>query len=158
MGKCILLGFVFLAFGVLGACPPMVWSADPKPDATFKWEYRIVTKEQLLDLGNKDLVAGLNKLGDEGWELIAVEPLYIFKRPKPTPKQLEEVKRQVLLAEAAVEGWKDRVAWSERMVKKGYLTDRHLEEEKKQLQAAEIALEKAQKELKAFQPERKPEK
>src|SRR5882672_9356051 len=100
MRKVIPMGFVLLALGVVGGCPVTVCSAEPKPEVAVKWEYRIVTKEQLLDLGNKDLVAGLNKLGDEGWELTAVEPAYIFKRPKPTPKQLEDVKRQVLLAQS----------------------------------------------------------
>ena len=143
---------------VIASFPLAALSAEPKPEPETRWEYRVVTKEQLLDLGNKDLVAGLNKLGDEGWELAAVESAYIFKRPKLSPKQIEDVKRQALCAASDVEAWKDRVAWSERMVKKGYMTEHQLEADKVRLQAAEIALEKARKEFKALPAESKPEK
>jgi hypothetical protein len=37
-----------------------------------RWEYRTLTRQELLDLGQKDVTAGLNKLGDDGWELVAV--------------------------------------------------------------------------------------
>lgn len=153
------LWFVLVAVGIgIADSPRTVLSAEPTPQPAVKWEYRIVSKDQLLELGKKDLVAGLNKLGDEGWELTAVEPAYIFKRPKLTAKQIEDLKRRVLQAQADVEGWKDRVAWSERMVKKGYMTERQLEADRSLLQAAEIVLDKARQELKALPTEPKPEK
>ena len=39
-----------------------------------KWEYKTLTREDVSDIGKADFDAGLNKLGDDGWELIAVEP------------------------------------------------------------------------------------
>jgi hypothetical protein len=57
-----------------------------------RWEYRVLSAPQVRELGKKDLEAGLNKLGDEGWELVAIDPAtkaikvtsaeYYFKRPK----------------------------------------------------------------------------
>ena len=62
-------------------------AADSKPDVVFRWEYRVLTEEQVIALGKKDLAAGLNKLGDEGWELVTVGAHYIFKRPNgPGPE------------------------------------------------------------------------
>jgi hypothetical protein len=152
-------GFLLLVLALLACPPPAAWSAEPRPDAAPRWEYRVLTKEQLLELGKKDLAAGLNAVGDDGWELIAAEPAYIFKRPKgPGPKHVEEVKRQVLLARSDVETWKDRVAWAERMVKKGYMTERQLKADQALLQAAENALQALEKELKALPTEPKSEK
>jgi uncharacterized protein (TIGR03067 family) len=52
-----------------------------------RWEYRTLTRQQLLDLGKKDVTAGLNRMGDSGWELVAVQrgestgpAEYYFKR------------------------------------------------------------------------------
>src|SRR5262249_34965896 len=61
--------------------------------APARWEYQVMTKEQVIGVGKKDLAAGLNKLGEDGWELVAVEPSqttdrdrkdteYYFKRLK----------------------------------------------------------------------------
>jgi hypothetical protein len=150
--------YLLIVLAIVTCAPLPTWSAEPYPQPGIKWEYRTVSKEQLLELGNKDLAAGLNKLGDEGWELAAVDGAYIFKRTKPGPTQIEDARRRVSQGEADVEGWKERIAWSERMVKKGYLTDRHLQEEKVALQAAESLLDRARKDLKALSPEPKPEK
>jgi hypothetical protein len=79
-------------------------AAAPVPEKLVspgpKWEYKVLTKDVIAELANKDFAAGLNKLGDEGWELVAVEPAqagargagaggrgareaeYYFKRPK----------------------------------------------------------------------------
>lgn len=51
------------------------------------WEYKALVKSQITELGKTDLGAGLNALGDEGWELVAVDAgkgqaTYIFKRAK----------------------------------------------------------------------------
>src|SRR5262245_30412877 len=57
------------------------------------WEYKTATAKEVRDLANNDLTAGLNRLGEDGWELVAVEPrsdtgrslrdaTYYFKRPK----------------------------------------------------------------------------
>jgi hypothetical protein len=79
-------------------------AAAPAPEKAVspgpKWEYKVLTKDEIAGLSNKDFAAGLNKLGEEGWELVAVEPAqagargagaggrgareadYYFKRPK----------------------------------------------------------------------------
>ena len=73
-------------------------AASPKEEAGAarpKWEYRILTREEIHKLGTNDLKAGLTKLGEEGWELITLEPevkaevgrtgqsaMFYFKRPK----------------------------------------------------------------------------
>lgn len=158
MRTSIPMGFVLLAAGIASSQTSAL-SAEPKPDAAPKWEYRVVTHEQLLDLGKKDLAAGLNKLGDDGWELITVERLdktaYIFKRPKDY-RNIEDVKQKLFTAQSNVELWKDRVSWAERMVKKGYMTDRQLQTETARLKDAEFALERIERELKTFPPEPKP--
>jgi hypothetical protein len=44
----------------------------------MKWEYKLVT-----DIECKKAAGELNKLGEEGWELIAIDfPYHYFKRPK----------------------------------------------------------------------------
>ena len=167
MYKTIPLGFVFLVFGIVSTgSQGTALAAEPRSEALTRWEYRVVTKEQLLELGKKDLAAGLNKLGDEGWELVAIEPAFIFKRPNQS-QRIEEVKRRLVVAESILEAWKDRVSWSERMVKKGFMTEKQLLYEQARLQAAELTLEKARQDLKAFpteqqkpmpEKERQPEK
>jgi type II/III secretion system protein len=66
-------------------------SDDAKPTKDepkiTRWEYRVETPASLG--GGGATVAGMNKLGNDGWELIAVEPgqaaaqvaKYIFRRP-----------------------------------------------------------------------------
>ncbi|HVS37770.1 MAG TPA: secretin N-terminal domain-containing protein [Gemmataceae bacterium] len=60
--------------------------------ASPKWEYKALKATEIIDLGKGDQNAGLNVLGDEGWELVAVEPSvpggrvlkessFYFKRP-----------------------------------------------------------------------------
>jgi hypothetical protein len=144
--KRIACGIVLLA---VTTCLVPAAAAAAKPAGISRWEYRVLAKEQLIELGKNDLAAALNQLGDDGWELVAtVEGRYIFKRPKDQDrKQLAELEHQVAAAEADVAGWKDRVAWAERMLKKGYLTEKHLQAERAQLTRAEQALDLARKAL-----------
>ncbi len=52
-----------------------------------RWEYQILSRPEIAKLGGGELRSGLNKLGEEGWELAGLEPtpgsgeLY-FKRPR----------------------------------------------------------------------------
>jgi hypothetical protein len=150
MRKAIPMAFVFLAIAVAaGASGVGALSAQAASEAVTQWEYRVLTREQVIDLGKKDLAAGLNRLGDEGWELAAVEPAFIFKRPK-RQRKLEEIKRQVSAAASDLEVQKDRVAWSERMAKKGNLSAKQLQGERQRLKDAEAAFDKVKGELKAF--------
>jgi hypothetical protein len=148
---------VLLALGV-AACPlpGTAVSAEAMPDGIRKWEYRVLTKDQVLDLGKKNLEAGLNKLGEEGWELAAVDGAYIFKRSRePNRRRVEEIKQQIAMLESDLELLKDRAAWAERMARKGFFTDRQAEVERLRLKRAELALDRARKELQSLSPELK---
>jgi len=75
-------------------------TAKSKEAGAAKWEYRALSRDQVAELGKKDFAAGLNKLGDEGWELVAVEShalpgggaaysvlaTFYFKRPTARPE------------------------------------------------------------------------
>jgi hypothetical protein len=163
--KVIPSACLLLVVGAAGTAPVTAF-AQGRLEAVARWEYRVLTKEDILVLGKKDLAAGLNQLGEDGWELVAAEP-YIFKRPKDQlRKQAAEIKRRIAIIEADVEQLSDRAAWAERMGKKGYLSEQRVEAEKRQLKLAETALENARNDLKAIpaelkeppEPERKPAK
>ncbi len=127
-----------------------------RPEGAPKWEYRILTKEQIIELGKKDLAAGLNQLGDQGWELTAVETAFIFKRSKPqNDRRIEDVKSRIALIEADLEMWKDRVAWSERMLKKGFLSGAQVNGDRLELKKTEIALDSLYRELQSLSPDAK---
>lgn len=62
-------------------------NADP-PKPAVKWEYKVVRTDQLLPKdsdkprSDEDAAIALNKLGQEGWELVGVAP---GTEPQPTP-------------------------------------------------------------------------
>jgi hypothetical protein len=70
----------------------------------------------------------------------------------PAPDGKVNVNRIAAL-ESDVAAMKERVAWSERMVKKGYMTAKQAEADRALLQKLELDLEKARKELKAMPPD-----
>jgi hypothetical protein len=87
-------GGLFLAAVVTDGARPVPASAQPAM-APAKWEYKVLTPPAIEKLGGKEPGAfgtGLNKLGEEGWELVAIEPghvpapvrlpRYLFKRPR----------------------------------------------------------------------------
>jgi hypothetical protein len=149
--RAVPVGLVLLTLAVAGAVPGVAWSAEVQPGAVPAWEYRVLTRDQVLELGKQDLAAGLNKLGGEGWELAAVDAVYIFKRPKDWGvNRLETAKGQVAMLESELVLLQERVAWSERMVKKGYMTEQRYRAEQAALKRLEIALDQARKELKAL--------
>jgi hypothetical protein len=138
---------------VIAACAAVQAATAGGPGVPLKWEYRVLTREQLLKLGNADLPAGLNRLGGEGWELAAVEQpgVFYFKRPAlpaPTPDRVDELKARLSLAESEVEMLKDRTSWAERMVKRGFISQEQLQADRARLQAAQIQLERARGALK----------
>jgi hypothetical protein len=151
-----------LAIAVVGGTSQL---AARSSESTNQWEYRVLTKAQVLDLGKTDLAVGLNKLGDEGWELAAIDTAYIFKRPK-VQKLAEVVKLRLRIAESDVEQQRERVQWAQRMLKKGFLSANELKEETRLLKELEIALAEAEEDVKKLPPEpkkptgtgRKPEK
>ena len=96
--KPIATAFALLVFAAA------VSAAEPKPAVVYQWEYRVLSEEQVIALGKKDLTAGLNQLGDEGWELVTAGAHYIFKRPKDlAQKQAAEIKTRIGIAEADVQ-------------------------------------------------------
>lgn len=71
-----------------------------RPAPRQQWEYRTLSRDAIAELGNKDLNTGLNKLGEEGWELVALAAdanlnrkgswaEYYFKRPKDAGARAE---------------------------------------------------------------------
>jgi hypothetical protein len=129
---------------VTGSAPV---TATP-PKSTIRWEYRTLTKDQLLNLGKTDLAAALNRLGEDGWELAAVDGVYIFKRLRgPVYRRAEDIRDDIKILEAQVEQQKDRVAWAERMGKKGFLATTQIQFERDWLQRLELALARARREL-----------
>src|SRR5262249_9226058 len=131
-----------------------------------KWEYRILTKEQVADLGKGDVAVGLNRLGEQGWELAAIEPAvapvkdpsaqFYLKRPtgwdyrQPSRPGLEP---RVEAARANLDAWKERAAWSKRMAKKGLMSEAQADADRERLQHAARSLEQAERELKALPAE-----
>ncbi len=162
-----LLGLVVVA--VIGWQVPAL-CADDKP--VTRWEYRVVSRDQVAELGKSDLAAGLNRLGSEGWELVVVDGGYIFKRPRPqNDNEIAELKLKVNILQSDFEMQKERLAWSERMLKMGYMSNQAVGAERERLRRIELVLDKSRKELETLgsptkepieqapQPkERKPEK
>lgn len=165
MTRAIPTSFAVLVFAVAAV-------ADAgKAGAPWKWEYRVASKDELAALGSKNVAAGLNKLGEEGWELVAIEPgfaappgavgsappQYYFKRPKDLPvAQREAAARRVAAAEAEVELWKDRAAYSARMYRRGLLAENLAKIDQARLRQAELSLEAAKRELEALPSEKAP--
>jgi hypothetical protein len=158
------MALVFLALGAGSAGWQLpAWFAEEMSRALPKWEYKVLTKEEVVDLGKNDLTAGLNKLGDESWELVAIETAQVaeprsrlapkrvhfyFKRPaKLAAKQRDALKNLVQSAELNVTMWMEWVARMENMTRSGYYTKRELQFDRDQLKAAEAALENARKQL-----------
>jgi hypothetical protein len=80
---------VFLAVVLLALGPAVVLTpaagktaalagGDQKQEVKVQWQYKVITRpelEKLAPRGSKDrFTAGLNALGEQGWELVAVEP------------------------------------------------------------------------------------
>jgi hypothetical protein len=153
--QAVSLAFALLLSGQAGGAPPAAASPpEGPPDAAPRWEYRVLTRDQVTELGKRDLAAGLNRLGDDGWELAAIDAAYIFKRPKVRRgEQVADVRRRLALLASDVEVWQERVAWARRMARKGFLSDRQLDAEEVRLKLAERALGEAQRELKRLAPE-----
>ena len=78
-----------------------VLSDKGEAKAKTRWEYKALSRDEIKALefkkrGTETAEGGLNMLGDDGWELVAIEPavhvspslggerpaLYVFKRPK----------------------------------------------------------------------------
>jgi hypothetical protein len=140
-----------------GAAQGTGGSDDAKGVPRPAWEYRVLKKDQVLKRGKKDLAAGLNKLGEDGWELAAVDTVYIFKRLRVRAQQRAEmIKRRIAFLASEVEMLRDRVAWSERMSRKGLMSDQQVRTEQMALKRATLALERARQDLKELAAPKEP--
>lgn len=62
------VGWILLIGGLLAFASGVSTTAQEKrPAPPGKWEYKVLTQSEL------DKAKGLSQLGDEGWELVAVE-------------------------------------------------------------------------------------
>ena len=69
LGLVVLMA-VFITLADHGSQADAVPSPGP---GGFKWEYKVYTETELANLSEaKTLEASLNKLGDDGWELVAI--------------------------------------------------------------------------------------
>jgi hypothetical protein len=51
--------------------------------ARTRWEYSVLSKEAVVKAGKGDFRAGLNALGEEGWELVTIEARFSAGRGAP---------------------------------------------------------------------------
>jgi Bacterial type II/III secretion system short domain len=107
---------IALALFALGAVTCLAEAPAGKAAGRPQWEYQTLTRDKLAELGKSDVTAGLNKVGDDGWELVAVTPAqearpgtpsrpaeFYFKRPKGQAPR--EERRSAPTQEAAPEAF-----------------------------------------------------
>jgi WD40 repeat protein len=79
VSKCI-AGLACLTI-VMGAGIAQEKGTSPDEKVRPRWEYKVASEADILKLGKDDLTAGLNKLGEDGWELVGSEKTrFILKR------------------------------------------------------------------------------
>ncbi len=120
---------VVVGLGLLALCAGHGLAEAPAPAEKAapaftgpKWEYKALSRDEIAELGKNDITAGLNKLGDEGWEMVGApalpaaafrggpggapagrSPEFYFKRPKGRAAASGRVATPQ--AEAAHEDW-----------------------------------------------------
>jgi HlyD family secretion protein len=67
------------------------------------------------------------------------------------PQACQDVQGRLALAQSDLEMWRDRVAWTERMVKKGFLSPSQYRAEEARLQSANLELEKLHEEARVLE-------
>jgi hypothetical protein len=85
---------IALALGIVVTFCSAPVAAQPPAAAQPKWEYVVLTESQIESKGKNSKTTGLNELGKDGWELIAIDPAirhpsgqtlqaakFYFKRP-----------------------------------------------------------------------------
>ena len=140
----------------IALAPVVLLLANGRPTAAggdpglLRWEYRVLAKEQVLELGKKDLTAGLNHLGMQGWELAGIDNGYIFKRRQTLgPNIVAELKQRLAAAEAEVDSRKARLLWTERMARKGFVSESRVEAERSLVTEAEMDADRLRRDLDA---------
>jgi hypothetical protein len=97
MKRILVVALLVAACGMGGVRLPPSESAVAQPAAKLpQWQYAVYYHSDLMGLGEKSVNQNLTKLGEQGWELVAVTPgirgakgeeistqtTYFFKRPK----------------------------------------------------------------------------
>ena len=79
---CVLLLIVFVAFKF----PASVTSQQPpeNPNVALRWEYRVFNAEAANCASENYLSGALNRMGQDGWELVSYQRL-----PNPFPSEAE---------------------------------------------------------------------
>src|SRR5271169_6346014 len=87
MNKVIQRAFPLLVlFGVVAGIPlGSAFGQTERSGTSVKWEYRVLTQEKVAELGKNDVAAGLNILGEEGWQLVAVEAAFPSEKGSKAP-------------------------------------------------------------------------
>jgi hypothetical protein len=115
MRRQLLIACILVVTGMTtGLLETPAFSQGAKTFDLVKWEYRVLTDDEISKLGKSKLEAGLNELGKEGWELVGIVPkvelnpkmgtlpspaTFYFKRPiaktavavSPATKTVDEI-------------------------------------------------------------------
>ncbi|VTS01832.1 Efflux transporter, RND family, MFP subunit OS=Planctomyces brasiliensis (strain ATCC 49424 / DSM 5305 / JCM 21570 / NBRC 103401 / IFAM 1448) GN=Plabr_2125 PE=4 SV=1: HlyD_2 [Tuwongella immobilis] len=128
-------------------------------------EYRIVVNQNFSDIETARVTISLAALDLEKYtglprdsvEKMSIEELLTLDLEKRVPAKgeyrqlLDDVSGRLRLAESDVEMLLERAAWSERMVKKGYLTPSQANAERSRLESSRETLKKLQMESEVLQ-------
>jgi hypothetical protein len=97
MKRVLLVAMLVVASGAVGFCVRSPGAAHAQaPAKRLQWQYTVYYHSDLMALGEKTATLNLTKLGEQGWELVAVtsgirgakgedvtkQTTYFFKRPK----------------------------------------------------------------------------
>jgi hypothetical protein len=97
MKGVLLVAMLVVASGAVGYCLRSPGAAHAQaPAKLLQWQYAVYYHSDLMALGEKTANQNLTKLGEQGWELVAVtsgirgdkgedvskQTTYLFKRPK----------------------------------------------------------------------------
>jgi outer membrane protein TolC len=131
--------------------------------AVDAWAERVAWAERMVKLGYispaqaqadkarlAEAVIGLQKATEELKSLTPAGSL--FDTLGRIARRYQIAKSLVDLARADLEQSRERVAWSERMVKKGYMSAAQVQAERARAESAAASLEKAVERLKAITP------
>ncbi len=119
-------------------------------------EQEIITSKAMLDWmtarDQYDLVQSLNETDLETARInLQLAELELKKYLEGDYEQLlKDVRSRILLAEADMEMWNERVAWANRMVKKNFITPTQAEADQSRRRSAQVALDKVKEELRVL--------
>ena len=85
MITAILRAVAFFVAGVFVLIPLAAFAQEAASAIPVKWEYRVLSRDQIAELGKNDLAAGLNRLGEHGWQLVTVEPAFTPEKNSTVP-------------------------------------------------------------------------